>query len=201
MLVPAMAFNFVHHPPCTAMEFSPEIPVKRFENIFFSTKDRLYNFVKKHTRGHDAIEEIVQQCYIKLWEQLPGLKDDENMLPMLSTYAIHLIIDGLRKEAREAVRARIFYEQQHQTYDSTDALQLKEMMKEYQEAVEALPPRRRMIYRMVREEGLSHQQIARQLNISTNTIESQINEALHTLRKKFPADKLALMMIWLNIFH
>lgn len=181
------------------MTSSPEIPVERFERIFYATKDRLYNFVRKQMKGHDATEDVVQLCYIKLWEKLGELQDDDNMLPLLSTYAINIIIDAIRREAKERVRAQLFHEQYKLTANPIDEMHLKEIKLVYEKAVASLPPKRRMIYRLVREEGLSHQQIASKLNISTNTIERQINEALHTLRHKLPADKLALLLLLLKL--
>jgi RNA polymerase sigma-70 factor (ECF subfamily) len=85
------------------------------------------------------------------------------------------------------------------TCNTIDDMHLKKTLHEYQQAVEALPPKRRMIYRMVREEGLSHQETARQLNISTNTIERHINEALRTLRHTFHADKLAFILLLMRL--
>jgi RNA polymerase sigma-70 factor (ECF subfamily) len=50
------------------------------------------------------------------------------------------------------------------------------------DAINTLPPRCREIFVLSRLEGLSHKEIADQLQISTNTIEGQIAIALKKLR-------------------
>ena len=50
-------------------------------------------------------------------------------------------------------------------------------------AVEKMPEQRRRIFRMSREEGIANDEIARQLSISTRTVENQISRALSELRK------------------
>ena len=53
----------------------------------------------------------------------------------------------------------------------------KELNKAFELAVEALPERCRLIFRLVREEGLRYREIAIILNISQKTIEAQMTIA------------------------
>ena len=76
-----------------------------------------------------------------------------------------------------------------------DRLLLKEILQDYDNLVQSLPPKRQAIYRLVKEEGLSHPEIATRLNISTNTIEKHMNEALYTLRTHFTPDKLSALVV------
>ena len=48
--------------------------------------------------------------------------------------------------------------------------------------VETMPPQRRMIYRMSRNEGLSNTEIAENLQLSKKTVEKHLNLALRELR-------------------
>lgn len=53
----------------------------------------------------------------------------------------------------------------------------------------------RKVFQLIREQGLSHQEAAEILNISTHTIKRHMQEALRTLRSKFPAETLSLLLI------
>lgn len=178
---------------------SDRILIERFEKIYFSTNDQLIAFVKKNSPKKETVEDIVQECYIILWDKLSDLADDEKVINLLRTIAKRLIIDALRKASREYLRAVVFYESQNLVSFTEDSLHIKAVMQEYEKAVATLPPKRRQIYKLVKEEGLSHQQIAEQLNISTNTIERHINEAMRTLRTRFAADKIMFALILLKI--
>lgn len=168
---------------------------ERFEKIFYASKDRLYYFVEQHIKRHDAIEDVVQQCYIRLWKNLSQVGDDEKILALLKTYAYHLVIDAYRKEARESASVRVYTGFQGNSRNTEENLDVREMMRRYQEAVNALPEKRRLIYRMVREKGWSHQEIAEHLQISTHTIERQVNEAMRYLRSKLQVEKSMLFII------
>ena len=50
-------------------------------------------------------------------------------------------------------------------------------------AVERMPAQRKKIYRMSREQGLSNEKIARELNISKRTVENHLTQALADIRK------------------
>jgi RNA polymerase sigma-70 factor (ECF subfamily) len=51
-----------------------------------------------------------------------------------------------------------------------------------QEAVEALSPQRKMVFQLSREEGLTYEQIARRLQISTNTVRNHLTASLQFIR-------------------
>ncbi|WP_315817078.1 sigma-70 family RNA polymerase sigma factor [Paraflavitalea speifideaquila] len=167
----------------------------RYEKMYFSTKDRLISFVQYNMRDRGIADDIVQECYIRLWENMDKVDDDESILQLLRTYAHNLIIDHIRKAARAALRAEQYGQQQPAVCGADEGLLLKEVLREYDAIVESLPPRRQAIYRLVKEEGLSHREIASRLNISTNTIEKHMNEALYTLRTHFTADKLPVIIL------
>ena len=50
------------------------------------------------------------------------------------------------------------------------------------EAVQRLPVQRRKVYQLVREEGLSHAEIADRLQISKHTVRNHVAEALQEIR-------------------
>jgi len=46
-----------------------------------------------------------------------------------------------------------------------------------------MSPKRKEIYMLSREQGLSNKEIANKLNISRSTVENHINKVLNTLRE------------------
>jgi len=171
----------------------------RFEKIYVSTYSRLYSFVKYYVWGDDAVKDVLQECYIRLWENLATVKDDKKILPLLRTYATNITIDAVRKKSKELERAIIYYSQRESTSAADEPLNSREVLEIYRQAVNALPSQQRKVFQMVREDGLSHQEVSEQLNISTHTIKRHMQEALHTLRGKFPAGTLPLLLLLVNL--
>jgi RNA polymerase sigma-70 factor (ECF subfamily) len=69
--------------------------------------------------------------------------------------------------------------------DGIETSQSGEAEEKLQKLINEIPERRREIFRLSRFEGLSYKQIAERLNISENTVDSQIRNALAFLRKEF----------------
>ncbi len=173
---------------------------QRFERIYGATFSRLEYFVRNFIKREESVYDVLQETYIKLWEHLPQLSDDEALLPLLRTYATNIMINALKKSARELQRAELFYSTQALICSSVDDLDLKEHMQAYQQAVAALPPKRRQIYQMIHEEELSYKEIAEKLQISPNTIKYHLVEARRALQKEFSADKLMMAVLLAALF-
>ena len=60
---------------------------ERYEKMYFSTKDRLISFVKHNVRDSTVADDIVQECYIRLWERMDKVQDDDAILHLLRKYA------------------------------------------------------------------------------------------------------------------
>ncbi len=173
--------------------------VHRFKKIYAATSPRLEHFVRSFIKREEAVHDVLQETYIRLWENMAGLTDDHSILSLLRTYATNIMINALKKSAKELERAQVFYSQQELICSSEEDLDLKENMQAYEQAVEALPPKRRLIYRMIRDEELTYKEIAEKLNISTHAIKYHIVEARRTLVNDLSADKLALAMLLMEI--
>lgn len=156
----------------------------RFETIFFSTKDRLFSYIRKFTPDQAQAEDILQQAYLKLWENLEQVASDEAILPLLCTYAKHLLIDTFRKAARQKKYQAAMQQAPAPRCHADEQLYVKEYQALLRQAVDKLPPQNRLVYTLKREQGLSLSQIAVRLQISTSTVEGHMNKALKFLKKE-----------------
>src|ERR1700759_2368921 len=86
--------------------------IERFEKIYEATYPKLYGFASYYVWGEDAIKDVLQECYIRLWENLETIKDDEKIMPLLRKYTTNITIDAVRKKAKEFERAAIYHSQQ-----------------------------------------------------------------------------------------
>lgn len=174
----------------------PTIPGKeRFNTIYTSTFDKLYHFIQKNTSDKSSVKDIMQECYVRLWENLEQVTDDETVIALLRKYAINLIINALHKHQKELQRQQQFYTLQPLTDHADEQLHAKELIEKYQAALAELPAKRRKVFILKREKGLSHKQIADQLGISVFTIDRHMNEAIHALREKLSPELLTLVII------
>jgi RNA polymerase sigma-70 factor (ECF subfamily) len=160
---------------------------QKFNRIFFATKDRLYQFVWKLTQNETDTKDIIQNCYAQLWQKITTVDDTREVLPLLFTYARNLVIDHLRKKARQ----RQLMDKLQQDAIPPEAIpqpeqliHYKERLQQLQSTIDQLPAKRKEIFTLVKQEGLSHKTVADQLGISPATVEKQVGLSLKFLRKE-----------------
>jgi len=146
---------------------------KYWQQLFLSA----YNVLK----DKQACEDVIQELFIKLWNS----RDDIEIVVSLKAY----LYASIRYEVYRQIRAGVV------TSDVFDALanrlqspathenlEYKELVSQVNSVVETLPEKCREVYKLSREEYLTHKQIASRLNISTKTVENHLTKALKQLR-------------------
>lgn len=141
----------------------------------------IYQFVFKKTNSDYIATEVVQLCFIRLWEKRDKLDESSALNVQLFGMARQVMIDELRKEA-----TRLRYNSAAEQYPFTDNLikmiESKDMLKHFEQEIEAMPPMRKLVFNLSRQNGLSYLEIAEMLNISTKTVESHIGKVLSRLK-------------------
>lgn len=154
----------------------------RLKSIIHQTHRKLHQLLYGICRDPHLTADIVQQVYIKIWENLDSIDNDEKILPLLKLYSRNIFLnelkrDRIRQKAYDSVLTAEQWDISGEEY-----LLNKEQQIQIQAAVSKLPAQQQQIFRMHKEQAMPYRQIATQLNISTGTIEKQMNRALKFLR-------------------
>ncbi|RBL89303.1 RNA polymerase sigma-70 factor [Chitinophaga flava] len=159
---------------------------ERFNQIFLATKDRMYQFVKKLTQDESDTKDIVQDCYVSLWQKINEVDMEQDILPLLFTYARHRVIDYLRKNTSRKQLLQEWQQEQISEIPQEQLLDYKERQLQLQVSINQLPSHRKRIFTMVKQEGFSHKEVAQQLGISAATVKKQIGLSLKFLKEQLP---------------
>lgn len=157
-----------------------------FEVLFYKYRNKVKGFAVMMVPTQVDPEEIVQEVFVKLWLKKEAVDPEKDFQSYLFSIAKHLILDHFKS----AVNRKLYFVGEHFQQDML-AEETPETMipanaeEKLQKLIEEIPERRREIFRLSRFEGLSYKQIAERLNISENTVDSQIRNALAFLRKEF----------------
>lgn len=162
-----------------------------FDRIYTIYFQKLVRFSKTYLPFQEDAENIVQDIFLKLWENYDQICFSGNFNAYLFTIVKNRCIDFLRKEyqtdsrncslsevEREEVQLKLYSLQQ---FDENN-LSLAEIENIIHQAVDSLPPRCREIFWLSRMEGLKHKEIAERLDVSINTVEGQMTIALRKLK-------------------
>lgn len=156
---------------------------KAFDTLFNLFLPRLYPFIIKLTRSEQATQEIIQETFIRVWlnrDKLPGIDNPGGWLFKVTSNECYSYL-------RKSVLNNKFFNTIDTEPDPVDAtyeeLDLKELNRLIGEAVDKLPPQRKKIFQLSREQGKSIPEIAATLNLSPNTVKNALVSSLKFIRE------------------
>jgi len=164
-----------------------------FDLLFDEHAPSLCRFVHSYLKSHSDAEEVVQECFLKLWERRHTFDEDIVFKTYLYTSAYRAILKQLRRQ-----RYWVFEDYEGETLiderNPGKIVEYQELEQLYQVAMAQLPTRRRQIFTLSRQQGLSHAMIAKELNISVKCVENQMTQALKFLKIYFQAHGMSMVV-------
>lgn len=184
------------------VEESTDIIDAAFEDIFKTHFKALYAYAYTIVKDEIIAEEVVQSVFLRLWEKRLGLTVHTSIKAFLYRSVYN---ESLNYHKHQKVKAAY---QQHQVYirgndvgdDPSDRVQMKDLERRLEFAMNKLPEACRTIFQMSRFENLKYREIAEQLNISIKTVENQMGKALKILRMEL-VDFLPLLFLIVNLYR
>jgi len=150
-----------------------EIYSRYWQSLYISA----FNVLKDSS----ACEDIVQDIFFQLWHKRKALEISTSLKAYLHTsvrYNVFRLIktQKVRTELFEGIEERFFFN------SAENKLKEREIYHHVSRIVETLPSKCKEVYKLSREEQLTHKEIASRLNISTKTVENHLTIALKKLR-------------------
>lgn len=162
-----------------------------FRNFYDMTYDRLFRIAYYYVKHEEWSQEIVLDVFMKLWQQrdtLPTVRSIEDYCFVLVKNAS---LNFLEKEGRRSsISTDVVPEPEEESASPEDELISEELFARYVKALDRLPERCREVFIRVREEKQSYAEVAEALDISTKTVDAQIQKATARLKEMiWPASK------------
>ena len=151
--------------------------------MFDRYASQLYHVALKYTGTPDKAEDIVQETFVKVWIYRERLQPHLPFVPYIIRISKNLVINKSKKRLHEQAYMRYKALVNTDIGDTTEnQVFLKELKDLLEIKVSQLPEKRKIIYRMSREQGLTNREIAEKLVVSESTVENHINKALKDLK-------------------
>lgn len=157
-----------------------------YKRLFMHFFPRLRRFAMQLTGSSETAEEIASDALLQVWlkrEELPAI---HNLSAWLYAAARNGALNVLKKPQRTNLFLLDLTDTNYTLHapDPEQALIYQEYIAAINQAIAALPPRCKMIFQMIREDGLSYKDVAKIMNISVNTIDVQMAIAVKRIMKK-----------------
>lgn len=154
-----------------------------FCQLFNHYWNHIYSVAFSLTKSAVISEEIVQDVFVKIWLNKEKLTSVTKFDAYLFTMARNHIYNELRKKTLEQPFVEHLEQYFLQSFSLPDQeMSFKETNQLINKLVEQLPSQQRVIFRLSRYEGFSHNKIAEELGISALTVKSHMTKALRFIR-------------------
>jgi len=166
--------------------------VRAFEHVFDTHYASLCRYAQKYVIDLDNAREIVQDTFVKLWEIKHSLSQDTSVKSYLYKAVQNNCLDYLKhvkisNEYKEDLLRKVMdsgFNSISSPENCLDGLIEKELEKCINDAIASLPDKCREIFELSRFKGLKYREIAKELNISIKTVETQMSRAIQDLHEK-----------------
>ncbi len=161
---------------------------KAFESLFYLLNSRLVKFGMFYVHQKEVVEELVADVFVNCWlnrNRLGHIRNPE-------TYLFICVKNSALNYAKKMSTIHLVDIDDHSaqlvdTYRADHGLEKKELMLKLDQAIGKLPQQCRIIFRLVKEDGLKCREVADILNLSTRTVHAQLYRAMNKLSAEMSA--------------
>jgi len=158
-----------------------------FAFLYAKYHRQLYYFALRLSKNQHEAEELVQSVFVTVWETRNKLDINKSFSAYLFSIARNRFYDMLRNHVIEENYTDYLLHQDNHTSDELEKqIEDNEINGIIHKLLQQLPERRREIFMLHRFENKTYKQIAEKLQISENTVDTQIRNVLNFLRQELP---------------
>ena len=153
-----------------------------FANYYLGYSDSLMGFLVKLLHNRDDAREIVQETFALLWEKRETLDPHTSLNGFVVGIAKHLAINLFKERSKGIEAAELHLVRPEYSDFADNEIITSELSLLIEIALVNMPPQRRKIFELVKEKGLTYNEIAVRLDISPSTARSHMLLALKDIR-------------------
>ncbi|OSZ81133.1 RNA polymerase sigma-70 factor [Chitinophagaceae bacterium IBVUCB2] len=156
-----------------------------YKELFVLLHSRLKQFAYSILKSGEEAEELVSDVFIGIWQKKDRLTSIESPRLYFYTTVKNLACNRLNKQKRQVNGSpEEWLVQMNSIYFNPEELMItEEMMRQIKKAVNELPPRCRLIFKLIKEDGLKYREVAELLQLSVKTVEAQMAIGLRRIAR------------------
>ncbi|MBD8388582.1 RNA polymerase sigma-70 factor [Dysgonomonas sp. BGC7] len=154
-----------------------------FCSLYAKYRRRIFHFILTFIKSPDIAEDICQDVFTLIWKNRKFLDPNASFQSYLYTISrnrtLNFIRDNTQKQMLDDI---ILAEAVDSGEDIFEQIAADELDNILQQAINSLTDRQKKIFTLSRKQGLSHQEIAKALGLSPNTVNEHITNALRSIQ-------------------
>ena len=166
---------------------------KAYKELFTSLYSPLLLFAKSMVKSKESAEEIVSDVFIRIWEKRRDLEKIDNLKVYLYVSTRNTALNYLSHQKRNSTNSLDEFHAEFTSiyFDPEQLMITADMLALIRKSIDQLPPKCKIIFKLVKEDGLKYKEVAEILNLSVKTVENQVAIALQKIGNtvSFDVDK------------
>lgn len=156
---------------------------KSYKELFYLLFTPLFRLSLSMLKNRQQAEEITNDVLFRLWQNRTQLLEIENIKVYALTIARNLSLNCLRGNSRvRVISLDYIYAEENEKILAPDQILINNQRHEgLQFSINALPTRCKIVFKLIKEEGLSYKEVAEVLNISPKTVDAHLVTAMKKL--------------------
>ncbi len=151
-----------------------------FEELFHFYFPGLVSFAGSIVKDRHVAQEVVEDVFVKLWDNRNLLTTIKNFSYYIYTATKYASLDAIKN--KKIMRFEDIGDELLLTHSDAEANMISnENLDKITTAINQLPPKCRLIFRLVKEDGMKYDEVAQLLGISSKTVENQMTIALRKI--------------------
>lgn len=173
---------------------------KALDELYNYYYPRLYAFAKKFLKVEDDINDILQDVFVKLWENRKNIKNVETFNAWIFTITKNTVISYFREKIKlTEFESRVREMATSEGYLTDTTAEYEDIKEKVGQLIEQLPEKRKQIFKLSREQGLSNKEIATEMGISVKTVEDHMMHAIRFLKNNLKTLDI-ITLLYLALF-
>jgi RNA polymerase sigma-70 factor (family 1) len=160
-----------------------------YKELYHLLFDSLHRFSCSIVKSKETAEEIVSDVFIKIWQIRDRLPEIENLKVYLYTITKNFSLNYIHRNYKNSSISLedMDIEPVIEVGSPEELCISAERILKIRQAIQQLPPHCRIIFQLVKEDGMKYKEVAAILEISVFTVRNQLAIALRKLSEALPS--------------
>jgi RNA polymerase sigma-70 factor (ECF subfamily) len=157
-----------------------------FQQLFEYYSVPLYKFAIGYLKSKEFTEDLVQEVFLKIWDNRENLKTNTSFQSYLFTIALNSVRKHFNHLSKQTeFKHQILTDLSENQYDLDKNLDYESLLDKLDEFISQMPEKRREVFIKKKFEEKSLKEIAEELSVTPKTVEYHITEAMKYLKNEF----------------
>ena len=164
---------------------SPETQEMAFKKLLTDYKERLYWHIRKIVIDHEDADDVLQNTFIKVFENISKFKGNSNIFTWMYRIATNESLSFLGKKARHlGISNEEWIEKQVENLESDVFFDGDEMQLKLQKIIATLPEKQRLVFNMRYFEEMKYEKMSEILETSVGGLKASYHHAVKKIKNK-----------------